>query len=165
MDTNATLPSVGQTWLADPGPDTPLGHFTGGTIKGNTEKMNYTTAKLRDGLIPAAEIMEVLPAAVRIREATRVLGLAKIREREAQVLVWSAYLAWPGPNQFGSAAHCRCAVPAARSPVSLRALPMIRTLSHSDGRCSSRAATRYPAFSATSDRPSTAHRPITSDPR
>src|SRR3954452_24835873 len=104
MDTNATLPSVGQTWLADPGPDTPLGHFTGGTIKGNTEKMNYTTAKLRDGLIPAAEIMEVLPAAVRIREATRVLGLAKIREREAQVLVWSAYRAWPGPNQFGSAA-------------------------------------------------------------
>jgi hypothetical protein len=46
-------------------------------------------------LIPAAEIMEVLPAAVRIREATRVLGLAKIRKREAEVLVWSAYLPWP----------------------------------------------------------------------
>ncbi|MDT5039385.1 MAG: hypothetical protein QOE51_370 [Actinoplanes sp.] len=46
-------------------------------------------------LIPAAEIMEVLPATVRIREATRVLGLAKIQEREAQVLAWSAYLAWP----------------------------------------------------------------------
>ncbi|MEV4706086.1 hypothetical protein [Actinoplanes sp. NPDC049316] len=46
-------------------------------------------------LIPAAEIMEVLPAAVRIREATRVLGLAKTQEREAQVLAWSAYLAWP----------------------------------------------------------------------
>lgn len=46
-------------------------------------------------LVPAHEIMEVLPAAVRIREATRVLGLEKIRESEAQVLVWSAYLAWP----------------------------------------------------------------------
>jgi hypothetical protein len=46
-------------------------------------------------LIPTAEIMEVLPAAVRVREATRVLGLAKTREREAQVLAWSAYLAWP----------------------------------------------------------------------
>ena len=66
MDTNATLPSVGETWLADLGPDTPLGHFTveitfnsatsvtylitGGTIKGNTETMDYTTAKVRDGL-------------------------------------------------------------------------------------------------------------------
>ncbi|SCG66477.1 hypothetical protein [Micromonospora halophytica] len=46
-------------------------------------------------LIPAAEIMEVLPAAVRIREATRVLGLARTREREAEVRGWSAYLAWP----------------------------------------------------------------------
>jgi hypothetical protein len=46
-------------------------------------------------LVPAAEVMEVLPAAVRIREATRVLGLAKIQEREAQVRAWSAYLAWP----------------------------------------------------------------------
>lgn len=45
--------------------------------------------------VPAAEIMEVLPAAVRIREATRVLGLARIREREAEVRTWSAYLAWP----------------------------------------------------------------------
>lgn len=45
--------------------------------------------------IPSAEIMEVLPAPVRVREATRVLGLAKIREREALVLAWSAYLAWP----------------------------------------------------------------------
>ncbi|MBB4956322.1 hypothetical protein FHR38_000055 [Micromonospora polyrhachis] len=46
-------------------------------------------------LVPAREVMEVLPVAVRIREASRVLGLAKIREREAQVLLWSAYLAWP----------------------------------------------------------------------
>ncbi|GIG88083.1 HEAT repeat domain-containing protein [Plantactinospora endophytica] len=46
-------------------------------------------------LVPDAAIMEVLPAAVRIREATRVLGLARIREREAEVRVWSAYLAWP----------------------------------------------------------------------
>ncbi|WP_245730471.1 hypothetical protein [Micromonospora pallida] len=46
-------------------------------------------------LTPAAEIMEVLPAAVRIREARRVLGLAKTRERETEVLNWSAYLAWP----------------------------------------------------------------------
>lgn len=45
--------------------------------------------------MPAAEIMEVLPAAVRIREATRVLGLARVREREADVRAWSAYLAWP----------------------------------------------------------------------
>ncbi|WBB93448.1 hypothetical protein [Verrucosispora sp. WMMC514] len=46
-------------------------------------------------LIPAAEIMEVLPAAIRIREARRVLGLARIQEREAEVRLWSAYLAWP----------------------------------------------------------------------
>ncbi|MFD0784424.1 hypothetical protein ACFQZ8_10940, partial [Micromonospora azadirachtae] len=46
-------------------------------------------------LVPAAEIMDVLPAAVRIREATRVLGLARIRERESEVRFWSAYLAWP----------------------------------------------------------------------
>ncbi|MEV4760040.1 hypothetical protein AB0J86_33760 [Micromonospora sp. NPDC049559] len=46
-------------------------------------------------LIPAAEVMEVLPAAVRIREATRVLGLARTRERESEVHGWSAYLAWP----------------------------------------------------------------------
>ncbi|SCG39693.1 hypothetical protein [Micromonospora coxensis] len=46
-------------------------------------------------LTPGAEVMEVLPAAVRIREARRVLGLARIREREAEVRGWSAYLAWP----------------------------------------------------------------------
>ncbi|MDO3703224.1 hypothetical protein Q3W71_16245 [Micromonospora sp. C28SCA-DRY-2] len=46
-------------------------------------------------LVPAAEVMEVLPAAVRIREATRVLDLPRIREREAEVRRWSAYLAWP----------------------------------------------------------------------
>ncbi|MEU4428938.1 hypothetical protein AB0F81_50725, partial [Actinoplanes sp. NPDC024001] len=45
--------------------------------------------------IPPHDVMAVLPAAVRIREATRVLGLPKIREQEAQVVVWSAYLAWP----------------------------------------------------------------------
>lgn len=66
METNVTLPSVGQTWLADLGPDTPLGHFTveitfdspssvsflvtGGAIKGRTQAMDYTTVKLRDGL-------------------------------------------------------------------------------------------------------------------
>ena len=46
-------------------------------------------------LIPAAEIMDVLPTAVRIREATRVLGLATTRERESEVRTWSSYLAWP----------------------------------------------------------------------
>lgn len=66
MDTTATLPSVGQTWLADLGPDTPLGHFTveitfdsetqvtfhvtSGAIAGRTETMPYTTTKVRDGL-------------------------------------------------------------------------------------------------------------------
>ncbi len=45
--------------------------------------------------IPSAEIMEVLPAAVRVREASRVLGLPKTREREADVRTWSAYLDWP----------------------------------------------------------------------
>lgn len=66
MDTTATLPSVGQTWLADLGPDTPLGHFTvemtfnsptsltflvtGGSIEGTSETMDYTTVKVRDGL-------------------------------------------------------------------------------------------------------------------
>ncbi|GGM53017.1 hypothetical protein GCM10011608_42380 [Micromonospora sonchi] len=45
--------------------------------------------------VPSVEIMEVLPAEVRVREATRVLGLAKIRDREADVRTWSAYLGWP----------------------------------------------------------------------
>ncbi|MEV4481435.1 hypothetical protein [Micromonospora coxensis] len=46
-------------------------------------------------LVPAAGVMQVLPAAVRVREARRVLGLARTREREAEVRVWSAYLDWP----------------------------------------------------------------------
>lgn len=66
MDTTATHPAVRQTWLADLGPDTPLGHFTveitfdtetqvtfhvtGGAIAGRTETMPYTTTKVRDGL-------------------------------------------------------------------------------------------------------------------
>ncbi|WP_063045200.1 MoaF-related domain-containing protein [Nocardia pseudovaccinii] len=66
MEIDATLPSIGQTWLADLGPDTPLGHFTveitfnsatsvtylatGGTLEGQTETMDYTAVKLRDGL-------------------------------------------------------------------------------------------------------------------
>ena len=66
MEHNATLPSVGQTWLADLGPNTPMGHFTveitfetntrlsflvtGGAIKGRQETMDYTTTMVRDGL-------------------------------------------------------------------------------------------------------------------
>jgi phenolic acid decarboxylase len=66
MDDNVTLPGVGQTWLADLGPDTPLGHFTveitfdsatqvsfevtSGAIKGRKQTMEYTTTQLRDGL-------------------------------------------------------------------------------------------------------------------
>ncbi|HET9518303.1 MAG TPA: hypothetical protein VFO77_11300 [Actinoplanes sp.] len=46
-------------------------------------------------LVPGAELMEVLPAEVRVREATRVLALPKIRQREAEVRTWSAYLPWP----------------------------------------------------------------------
>ncbi|MDR7326893.1 hypothetical protein J2S44_007143 [Catenuloplanes niger] len=45
--------------------------------------------------VPAPGVLEVLPAAVRIREATRVLTLPRIREHEAQVWAWSSYLAWP----------------------------------------------------------------------
>ncbi|WP_372352339.1 hypothetical protein [Streptomyces sp. KL116D] len=66
MQPNATLPTVGQTWLADLGPNTPMGHFTveitfnsatsvtylitGGTLKGQTETMDYTATQVRDGL-------------------------------------------------------------------------------------------------------------------
>ncbi|MGX7671334.1 hypothetical protein [Plantactinospora sp. DSM 117369] len=45
--------------------------------------------------VPATEVMEALPAAVRIREATRLLGLPEIREREDMVRYWSSFLAWP----------------------------------------------------------------------
>ena len=45
--------------------------------------------------MPSAQVMEALPAALRIREATRALGLPKVREREDEVRRWSAYLAWP----------------------------------------------------------------------
>lgn len=66
MESNATLPSVGETWLADLGPNTPVGHFTvettfnsatnatfvitGGALAGRSETMDYTTTKIRDGL-------------------------------------------------------------------------------------------------------------------
>ncbi|MEV6304672.1 hypothetical protein AB0M02_35045 [Actinoplanes sp. NPDC051861] len=46
-------------------------------------------------LIPAVEVMEALPAAIRIREAARLLTLPDIIEQEAKVRQWSAYLAWP----------------------------------------------------------------------
>ncbi|GIE78190.1 hypothetical protein Aph02nite_41400 [Actinoplanes philippinensis] len=44
---------------------------------------------------PADVIMEVLPAGVRIREATRMLAMPEVREREDSVYRWSACLAWP----------------------------------------------------------------------
>lgn len=66
MKTNAVIPSLSQTWLADLGPDTPFGHFTveitfesetqasflvtGGAIEGHTETVDYTTTMVRDGL-------------------------------------------------------------------------------------------------------------------
>ncbi|MCW3842853.1 hypothetical protein ONA70_22390 [Micromonospora yasonensis] len=45
--------------------------------------------------VPPTEVMEALPAAVRIREANRVLGLPNIREREDSVRYWSSFLSWP----------------------------------------------------------------------
>ncbi|MEU6379366.1 MoaF N-terminal domain-containing protein [Streptomyces sp. NPDC046909] len=60
MDTNATLPSVGQTWLAELGPFNAEITFeseskvsfalTTGDHKGKTETMDYTATKVRDGL-------------------------------------------------------------------------------------------------------------------
>ncbi|WP_067498696.1 hypothetical protein [Actinoplanes sp. TFC3] len=46
-------------------------------------------------LVPTPQVIEVLPAAVRIREATRVLGLKQTRDEEWLVLLWSSFLAWP----------------------------------------------------------------------
>ncbi|MGC4897263.1 hypothetical protein [Micromonospora sp. DT31] len=46
-------------------------------------------------LLPETQVMEVLPAAVRVREAARVLTLPGVREREPAVWFWSAYLPWP----------------------------------------------------------------------
>jgi hypothetical protein len=45
--------------------------------------------------VPGAAVLEELPAAVRHREAARVLALPKILEREASVREWSAFLPWP----------------------------------------------------------------------
>lgn len=45
--------------------------------------------------VPPFDVMAVLPSAVRIREATRVLGLPRTRAEESRVRWWSAYLAWP----------------------------------------------------------------------
>jgi hypothetical protein len=56
------------------------------------------------GYVPDEAVMEVLPAAVRIREATRVLGLARTREHESSVLRWSSYLAWPDASAALAAA-------------------------------------------------------------
>jgi hypothetical protein len=44
---------------------------------------------------PAEVIMEVLPAGIRIREATRMLAMPEVRESEDTVFQWSAHLAWP----------------------------------------------------------------------
>ncbi|MEV4269209.1 hypothetical protein [Micromonospora aurantiaca (nom. illeg.)] len=55
-------------------------------------------------LLPGAAVMEVLPAAVRAREAARVLTLPSVREREEQVRFWSAYLPWPEASASASAA-------------------------------------------------------------
>ncbi|MFE9873202.1 hypothetical protein ACFYON_21470 [Micromonospora sp. NPDC005686] len=55
-------------------------------------------------LLPGAEVMEVLPAPVQAREATRVLVLPSVREREEQVRFWSAYLPWPAASASASAA-------------------------------------------------------------
>nr|MDT0663333.1 hypothetical protein [Micromonospora sp. DSM 115978] len=44
---------------------------------------------------PDTTVMEALPVAVRVREATRVLAMEKTREYEAVALRWSSYLAWP----------------------------------------------------------------------
>ena len=52
-----------------------------------------TTARL-----VATQVMEVLPAAVRIREATRILGLPTTRQDETQVRYWSSFLAWPAAS-------------------------------------------------------------------
>ncbi|MBQ1046296.1 hypothetical protein KBX03_27740 [Micromonospora sp. C72] len=55
-------------------------------------------------LLPGAQVMEALPAAVRAREAARVLTLPAVREREEQVRFWSAYLPWPQASASASAA-------------------------------------------------------------
>lgn len=63
---NAPTPSVGETWLGEFGSASPLGPVTveftfnsdtsltflgtGGSIEGRTETMDYTAAKIRDGL-------------------------------------------------------------------------------------------------------------------
>ncbi|MDG4824410.1 hypothetical protein O7635_21375 [Asanoa sp. WMMD1127] len=45
--------------------------------------------------VPGYEVVDVLPAVLREREARRALGLPAIREREALVREWSAFLPWP----------------------------------------------------------------------
>jgi hypothetical protein len=65
LNTNATVPGIGQTRLAGFGDDTPFGPFaaevtfesvtrvsfvvTKGSMKGNTDAMDYTTVQVRDG--------------------------------------------------------------------------------------------------------------------
>ncbi|AGL15789.1 hypothetical protein [Actinoplanes sp. N902-109] len=45
--------------------------------------------------VPTPQVVETLPAAVRIREAARVLTLRQTRDDEWQTLLWSSYLSWP----------------------------------------------------------------------
>jgi hypothetical protein len=45
--------------------------------------------------MPSTPVMEALPEVLRIREATRVLGLPKVREHEDDIRWWSSFLAWP----------------------------------------------------------------------
>ncbi|MBW6434681.1 hypothetical protein KZ829_13140 [Actinoplanes hulinensis] len=48
--------------------------------------------------VPVVREMEVLPAAIRIREARRILALPVIRDDEAQVLTWSSFLDFPAAS-------------------------------------------------------------------
>ncbi|MBB4750710.1 hypothetical protein [Actinoplanes lobatus] len=48
--------------------------------------------------VPVVREMEVLPAAIRIREARRILALPVIRDDEAQALTWSSFLDFPAAS-------------------------------------------------------------------
>ncbi|SDT41915.1 hypothetical protein [Actinoplanes derwentensis] len=63
----------------------------------------YDAAGLSAVDVPSTDLIEVLPHAVRIREATRVLTLPQVRDHETMALAWSGFLAWPQASAAASA--------------------------------------------------------------
>ncbi|GAA1610223.1 hypothetical protein GCM10009828_042640 [Actinoplanes couchii] len=63
----------------------------------------YDAAGPSEVEVPNPDLVELLPAALRIREATRALALPDVRTDEAETLTWTGFLAWPEASAAATA--------------------------------------------------------------